>query len=173
MSQRPIIKKTFQKSEIVVPKNIKQGSEKKEILKTIKNIQIVGNNTEKLIRDNIQLYNSKNEQPYKTVIIQNEYESQNENNQNKAFDKILNPIIPMINNRGNNNCFINVLVQILFHSPEFRRNYLNIDFDKTDLNNPLFQLQILFLKYMEYQTEKKQYNIDIKNFRLSTFLSFS
>ena len=33
MSQRPIIKKTFQKSEIVVPKNIKQGSEKKEILK--------------------------------------------------------------------------------------------------------------------------------------------
>ena len=165
MSQRPIIKKTFQKSEIVVPKNIKQGSEKKEILKTIKNIQIIGNNTEKLIRDNIQLYNSKNEQPYKTVIIQNEYESQNENNQNKAFDKILNPIIPMINNRGNNNCFINVLVQILFHSPEFRRDYLNIDFDKTDLNNPLFQLQILFLKYMEYQTEKKQYNIDIKNFR--------
>ena len=165
MSQRPIIKKTFQKSEIVVPKNIKQGSEKKEILKTIKNIQIVGNNTEKLIRDNIQLFNSKNEQPYKTVIIKNEYESQNENNQNKAFDKILNPIIPMINNRGNNNCFINVLVQILFHSPEFRRDYLNIDFDKTDLNNPLFQLQILFLKYMEYQTDKKQYIIDIKNFR--------
>ena len=114
MSQRPIIKKTFQKSEIVVPKNIKQGSEKKEILKTIKNIQIVGNNTEKLIRDNIQLYNSKNEQPYKTVIIQNEYESQNENNQNKAFDKILNPIIPMINNRGNNNCFINVLFKYYF-----------------------------------------------------------
>ena len=165
MSQRPIIKKTFQKSEIVVPKNIKQGSEKKEILKTIKNIQIVGDNTEKLMRDNIQLYNSKNEQPYKTVKIKNEYESQNENNQNKAFDKILNPIIPMINNRGNNNCFINVLVQILFHSPEFRRNFLNIDFDKTDLNNPLFQLQKLFLKYMEYQTENKQYIIDIKNFR--------
>ena len=165
MSQRPIIKKTFQKSTIVTSKNIKQENPIKEITNTIKNIQKVDNKNDKITRENIQLYNSKIEQPYKTTILKNEYESLNENNKNKVFEKILNPIIPMINNKGNNNCFINVLVQILFHSPEFRRNYLNIDFDKTDLNNPLFQLQILFLKYMEYQTDKKQYIIDIKNFR--------
>ena len=165
MSQRPIIKKTFQKSTIVTSKNIKQENPIKEITNTIKNIQKVDNKNDKITRENIQLYNSKIEQPYKTTILKNEYESLNENNKNKVFEKILNPIIPMINNKGNNNCFINVLVQILFHSPEFRRDYLNIDFDKTDLNNPLFQLQILFLKYMEYQTDKKQYIIDIKNFR--------
>ena len=165
MSQRPIIKKTFQKSTIVTSKNIKQQNPIKEITNTIKNIQKVDNNNDKITRENIQLYKSKIEQPYKTTILKNEYESLNENNKNKVFEKILNPIIPMINNKGNNNCFINVLVQILFHSPEFRRDYLNIDFDKTDLNNPLFQLQILFLKYMEYQTDKKQYIIDIKNFR--------
>ena len=165
MSQRPIIKKTFQKSTIVTSKNIKQENPIKEITNTIKNIQKVDNKNDKITRENIQLYKSKIEQPYKTTILKNEYESLNENNKNKVFEKILNPIIPMINNKGNNNCFINVLVQILFHSPEFRRDYLNIDFDKTDLNNPLFQLQILFLKYMEYQTDKKQYIIDIKNFR--------
>ena len=173
MSNRPIIKKTFQKSTIVDTKKIKQGSPKKEITKTIKNIQKVENNTEKITRDNMQLYNSKNEQPYKTIIIKKEDELRKENNQNKVFEKIINPIIPMINNRGNNNCFINVLVQIFFHSPEFRRDFLNIDFDKTDLNNPLFQLQKLFLKYMEYQTENKQYIIDIKNFRNTLSKTFN
>ena len=70
----------------------------------------------------------------------------------------------MINNRGNNNCFINVLIQILFHSLEFRKEFINIDFDKNDSNNPLFQLQMLFLKYKEYQTEKKKNILDNKIF---------
>ena len=38
-------------------------------------------------------------------------------------EKIINSILPMRNEKGNNNCFINVLIQILFQSKEFKNNY--------------------------------------------------
>ena len=159
MKQKNIIQKSFQNSKISTQKNIKPENIKKDNIKTIINIQRVDSKTQRATTQNLKLNNSKNEQSTEKTISNG---FQNENNLN---NKILKSIIPMINNRGNNNCFINVLIQILFHSLEFRKEFINIDFDKNDSNNPLFQLQMLFLKYKEYQTEKKKNILDIKIFR--------
>ena len=77
-------------------------------------------------------------------------------------------IIPMLNPSKANNCFINVIIQILYHTPNFIKKYLNIPFDKNDnkLNdNPLFQLRILLNNYQKYLYIEKIDPLDITNFR--------
>ncbi len=77
-------------------------------------------------------------------------------------------IIPMLNPSKANNCFINVIIQILYHTPNFIKKYLNIPFYKNDnkLNdNPLFQLRILLNNYQKYLYIEKIDPLDITNFR--------
>ena len=109
--------------------------------------------------------NNLKNKPYKLIVkTENEKEDnkpivENSNTDINKIEKIDNLIIPMMNTRGTNNCFINVLIQILYHSPEFRKEYLKIDF-KNDSNNFLLELQNLFNKYQQYQ---KMMNIIIVN----------
>ena len=54
--------------------------------------------------------------------------------------------IPFENREYENNCFINVVVQLLFHSEEFKNNFLKLKITFSQ-NNPLFYLQSLFKDY--------------------------
>ena len=79
------------------------------------------------------------------------------------MQNILNEFIPLENRTKENNCFINVVIQLLSHSPLFMKKFLSIKIE--DRNNPLFTLQILLNDYknLMYSTEIKR--LDIKNFR--------
>ena len=78
-------------------------------------------------------------------------------------------IIPMLNPSKANNCFINSIIQILYHTPNFKEKFFKIPFDKNDkniLNNPLYQLKILLLNYKKYLYTEELNTLDIKNFRI-------
>jgi len=79
------------------------------------------------------------------------------------MQNILNEFIPLENRIKENNCFINVVIQLLSHSQLFMKKFLSQKFE--DKNNPLNSLQILLNDYknLMYSTEIKR--LDIKNFR--------
>ena len=137
------------KNDILFNRNINNIMEKEQM----KNNNIFNNKPDKLL--------------IKTEIEKEDNKPKVENNNNTDInkkEKKFIPIIPMINKKGSNNCFINVLVQILFHSPEFRKEYLKINFNK-DNNNPLYQLQNLFYKYQKFQNSETPNILDIITFR--------
>ena len=77
-------------------------------------------------------------------------------------------IIPMLNPSKANNCFINVIIQILYHTPKFKQKFLKMEFPENDnkkKNNPLYQLQRLLFQYNEGLYSEKKCMLEIKNFR--------
>ena len=79
-------------------------------------------------------------------------------------------IIPMLNPSKANNCFINVIIQILYHTPNFKEKFFKIPFNKNDKNiiyNPLYQLKILLLNYKKYLDIEELNTLDIKHFRIT------
>ena len=104
------------------------------------------------------------------VIINKNIEDKSIENKEMEKEKKKNIIIPLSNEKGSNSCFINVLIQILFHSPEFNDNFLKLKIN--DENNPLHQLQILFMQYLKYQ-DSEPLIINIKKLRKSLSKIFS
>ena len=64
--------------------------------------------------------------------------------QNISPDK--DQIILLENGLGVNDCFLNVIIQVLFHLEEFKSKLLQIKLKK-EKNNPIFQLYSIFQKY--------------------------
>ena len=150
-------------------------SEKKAASLSINDINTKDNLKNKTIKNTIEkeqkgINNLLKTNPYPIIIkTENEKEDikpiiEKNNTDINRNEKQSGPIIPMLNSRGTNNCFINVLVQILYHSPEFRNEYLKINF-KDDPNNPLYQLQLLFKKYQHYQKDRTPRYLDIRILR--------
>ncbi len=84
-------------------------------------------------------------------------------------------IIPLVNPTGTKNCFLNTIVQILYHSDLFRRKLSQINFDKIGeikKNNPIYQLSHLFQDYNNCQFLQKKYTLDIKYFRAALSKNF-
>ena len=116
----------------------------------------------------------------KTNKIPKEQLNSDSQNQNKSINKknnsndiknnkIINSIIPLQNLKGTNTCYINVIVQILYHSPFFKQELEKIIFGnkENDKLNPLYQLKQLFLNYQKYQTEEKNEKaiLNVQNLR--------
>ena len=162
----------------------KNGNFNKNILKS-------NNNNENRILENKNMINDKLEKQSGNITPRNkilnvkneEIKSEkkkiiiNKNDGNKKIEnkdiekeikpeKIINSILPMRNEKGNHNCFINVLIQILFQSKEFKNNYLKLQFNN-DENNPLYQLQKLFLSYSNLQKSGTPDILDVITFRKS------
>ena len=122
----------------------------------------------KQTKNNIQKLEEKGQYiSQKEKIISN-----NAKNSNNMKEKtIINTIIPFQNLTGTNVCYINVIVQILYHSPFFKEELEKIQFGNTekDKSNPLYQLKQLFLKYKKYQIEEKNEKsiLNIQTFRFT------
>ena len=167
MNNKPTNNTSENKSEKKTPSLDNNDINRNDILSNKNNKNIL--EKEEIGNDNIL----KNK-PYKLFVkTENEKEDnkpivENSNTDINQKEKIDNLIIPMINSRGSNNCFINVLIQILYHSPEFRKEYLKIDF-KNDTNNFLLEIQNLFNKYQQYQKveTKNILNVNILRKKLS------
>lgn len=52
-------------------------------------------------------------------------------------------ILGLTNNKGENNCFINVIIQILYHSKKFREDILSMK--QTSSNNPIIELKVYII----------------------------
>ena len=50
------------------------------------------------------------------------------------------------NTLGSNNCFLNAIVQVLYHLEEFRDKLIGININK-EIKDPIFQLYTIFLQY--------------------------
>ena len=81
---------------------------------------------------------------------------------------IYHQIIPLVNPKGQNNCFLNVLSQILFHIEYFNIKIRQIEFDLSEPNikkNPIFHLKNFFDDYKKCQYSPIEYTLSIKYFR--------
>ena len=79
-------------------------------------------------------------------------------------------IVSLLNPKGANNCFINVVIQSLYHTDKFKEKILKIPFNKEDQSiilNPIFRLQCSFNHYKQIQESPSDHSLDISNFRLS------
>jgi hypothetical protein len=84
-------------------------------------------------------------------------------------------IVPLVNPTGKKNCFLNAIVQILYHSELFRRKLSKIQFKQNGeikKNNPIYQLINLFQDYNNCQYQQKKYTLDIKFFRAALTKNF-
>ena len=71
---------------------------------------------------------------------------------------------------------MNVLVQILYHTSEFRKKLIQISFDEKDkkiIYNPIYNLQKLFISYHDLQRREISSILDIKNLRITLSKYFS
>ncbi len=95
--------------------------------------------------------------------------SNNSKNSNNIKEKgIINTIIPLENVKGSNICYINVIIQILYHSPFVQEELNKIEFEnnENDKLNPLYELKKLFTEYKNLAVEKNEKSIiNVQNFR--------
>ena len=112
------------KQEVKSIKKI-QTTQKEKILKENKNSQ----DNNKVINNTVKI---------KKNIIKNE--EKKEDNNSKTI------IVPLENNVKTNSCFMNVIVQTLYHSPLIKEEINKFNFEKEDTLNPLYQLKSLFLE---------------------------
>ena len=97
---------------------------------------------------------------------------------NKLYSSIIkyHEIIPLVNPTGSKNCFLNTIVQILYHSELFRKKLSKINFNiagEIKKNNPIYQLYHLFGDYYNCQYLSKKYTLDIKFFKSALSKNFT
>ena len=62
------------------------------------------------------------------------------------FSNEKNEIILFENGKGVNDCFLNSIIQVLFHLDEFKNKLFQKEINN-EQNNPIYQLYIIFLNY--------------------------
>ena len=82
-------------------------------------------------------YNKKNK--LDNNIIYEDIDTEKEKEETKFDLNLNNILIPMLNNKKENNCFLNVLIQVLFNLDSFRKYIINY-FDKNfqNINDQVF-----------------------------------
>ena len=85
------------------------------------------------------------------------------------FNNINNIIIPLLNKRKENNCFLNVIVQNLAHLPNFKNDFL-ISSDIFTKSKPINELYQLIKSYEAEQLKNKD-NKDNKENKIEPILS--
>ena len=121
------------KQEVKTIKKI-QTTQKEKILKENKNSQ----DNNKVINNTVKI---------KKNIIKNEEKKEAQKKETKKEDNNSKTIIvPLENNVKTNSCFMNVIVQTLYHSPLIKEEINKFNFEKEDILNPLYQLKSLFLE---------------------------
>ncbi len=74
------------------------------------------------------------------------------------------------NEIGEQNCFLNVLIQTVYHIKELRKFFLDAELDNTERNNVLNELQVYQLINVVYYKEILQYTKSkIKSIRSSYY----
>ena len=53
-------------------------------------------------------------------------------------------VAPFDNPMGTNSCFVNIVVQILYHSISFREEVLKMKLEGQEKKNPIYQLKVKF-----------------------------
>ena len=141
------------KQEVKTIKKI-QTTQKEKILKENKNSQ----DNNKVINNTVKI---------KKNIIKNEEKKEAQKKETKKEDNNSKTIIvPLENNVKTNSCFMNVIVQTLYHSPLIKEEINKLIFEQED--NPLYQLKDLFLEYQKFQNEPKSEKfLNTKNLRIS------
>ena len=116
---------------------------------------------------------NEKENNIKKEQIENKTEKNtNEKNKNN-LKEIVSEAIPFKNNISTNNCFLNVVAQILYHTEGFNKNIFGYFLDKKKPNekeNPIYQLQYIFYHYTKYskiKTETIDKELDTSNLRKS------
>ena len=80
--------------------------------------------------------------------------------------------IPFENREYENNCFINVVVQLLFHSEEFKNNFLNLKINYSR-KNPLYYLQTLFKDYKSLLYSNSVLKLETNNLRRTLIMLYN
>jgi hypothetical protein len=81
------------------------------------------------------------------------------NEKNKNNKMIVSEAIRFKNNISTNNCFLNVVAQILYHTEGFNKNIFDYFLDKKKPNerdNPIYQLQYIFYHYTKFSKIKTE-----------------
>ena len=75
----------------------------------------------------------------------------------KSFNNnsINNVIIPLLNRTKENNCFLNVIIQILFHLGEFRKELIEVNDDLSNNSKTIKELYNLLKSYADEQVKNK------------------
>ena len=116
-------------------------------------------------KNNNNYYNS-----YNNINIKSNNLNNNKNNKEKISEKnsnrdnsnskdsINNEVIPFKNDISTNNCFLNVVVQILYRTNIFNKEIFDYFLDKKkpeENANPIYKLQYLFYHYKKYSKLSK------------------
>ena len=75
---------------------------------------------------------------------------------NNSVNSINNIIIPLLNRTKENNCFLNVIIQVLFHLGEFKKDLLENNEDLTKHSRTINEFYNLFKSYREEQVKNKE-----------------
>ena len=129
----------------------KRSLTNKNIIKSYSHFKI-----EKIRNSIDKKYTMKNPAMKTSLYIKSSIkESIKKNNNIKKSININNIIIPLLNRVKENNCFLNVIIQVLFHSTEFKKELLENNYNLSRHSRTINELFNLLKSYSSEQVKNK------------------